>query len=414
MSALPPSIRERILAEGGSVPFARFMELALTDPEAGYYARGARFLGEKGDFTTAPRRVAAFNRAIGRFLADLIDVIPKGPVTVVEVGAGEGDLAAGVLEWWATTRPDLRDRVTYLVDDVSEASRRRPAGALGVAATGGWCTGIWGESTREGRPETAAERGSSADPGTDTGTGIVVTNELFDALPVHVVDVRGETPVEAWVEVETSLGDRSGVVELWKELSPEAARELEAIAPGCSAEEVRALTVGGFLELRPVAGALLDRWSGWYEDLAVLTIDYGDWPAGPTAGTPPPAPGDSDGVTRLFADRHRRSLRGYYRHHVTRDPYQYVGRQDLTADVDFRALALHGEARGFETVLFTTLAAFLRTAGAAEDVRPESKGGKRYTLQADIDEAPLVGLLDADGLGGLFKVMLQVKEKDGS
>ncbi|MHB0981532.1 MAG: SAM-dependent methyltransferase [Thermoleophilia bacterium] len=370
MSALPPSIRERILAKGGSVPFARFMELALTDPEAGYYARGARFLGEKGDFTTAPRRVPAFNRAIGRFLADLIDVIPTGPVTVVEVGAGEGDLAAGVLEWWAAARPDLRDRVTYLVDDVAEASRRRQAAALGAVATGGWRTGIRGESPREGRPVTAAERGPWADPGVDTATatatatGIVVTNELFDALPVHVVDVRGETPVEAWVEVETGLGDRSGVIELWKELSPEAARELEAIAPGCSVEEVRALTAAGFLELRPAAVALLDRWSGWYEDLAVLTIDYGDWLAGPTAGTPSPAPGDPEGVTRASPDLHRRSLRGYYRHHVTRDPYQYVGRQDLTADVDFRALALHGEALGFEPVLYTTLAAFLRAAGA--------------------------------------------------
>ncbi len=416
MSALPPSIRDHILAEGGSVPFARFMELALTDPEAGYYARGARFLGEKGDFTTAPRRVPAFNRAIARFLADLIDVIPAGPVTVVEVGAGEGDLAAGVLEWWAATRPDLRDRVTYLVDDVAEASRRRQAAALGAAAAGGWRTGIRGESPREGGPVTGAERGPSADPGVGTAaaTGIVVTNELFDALPVHVVDVRGETPLEAWVEVETGPGDRSGVIEAWKELSPEAARELGAIAPGCSVEEVRALTVGGFLELRPAAGALLERWSGWYEDLAVLTIDYGDWPAGPTAGIPPPAPGDPDGATRLVANLYRRSLRGYYRHHVTHDPYQYVGRQDLTADVDFRALALHGEVLGFEPVLYTTLAAFLCAAGATEGVRRESRGGEGYTLQADIDDAPLAGLLDADGLGGLFKVMLQVKEKDGS
>ncbi|MHB8868915.1 MAG: class I SAM-dependent methyltransferase, partial [Thermoleophilia bacterium] len=122
MSALPPSISRQILAEGGSVPFARFMELALTDPDAGYYTRGCGFLGEKGDFTTAPRRVPAFNRAVARFLADLIDVIPTGPVTVVEVGAGEGDLGAGVLEWWEAARPDLRERVTYLVDDVAEVS----------------------------------------------------------------------------------------------------------------------------------------------------------------------------------------------------------------------------------------------------------------------------------------------------
>lgn len=395
MSALPPSIVRQILAEGGSVPFARFMELALTDPDAGYYTRGPGFLGEKGDFTTAPRRVPAFNRAVARFLADLIDVIPTGPVTVVEVGAGEGDLGAGVLDWWETTRPDLRDRVTYLVDDVAETSRRRQAAALGRAAAAQWRTGIWED-------ERAA------------GTGIVVSNELFDALAVHLVDLRGETPLEAWVEVDEAPEGQALATEVWKDLSPAAARELEVITAGCSLEEARALTAAGLLELRPAGRTLLERWAGRHEDLAVLTIDYGDWLAGPGAGLPPAAPGDQAGVTRLSGDLHRRSLRGYYRHQVTHDPYCHVGRQDLTADVDFRALALHGEALGFETVLFTTLADFLRAAGAGEDLRSGSRAGEGYSLEIDAEDAPLAALLDPGGLGGWFKVMLQVRESEDS
>lgn len=422
MQILPPSIRDRILSEGGSVPFARFMGLALTDADAGYYTRGAGFLGEKGDFTTAPRRVPAFSRAVARFLADLIDVIPAGPVTVIEVGAGEGDLAAGVLGWWEAERPDLRDRVTYLVDDVTEASRRRQAAALVAATRTGWRTGVAAESGAAAAPGVAPEPGSAAalgiaaEPGAVACTGVVISNELFDALPVHVVDVRGEVPLEAWVELVPvpGPGDDFRPREVWKELSPEAARELAFIAPGCSTEEVRALTVAGFLEVRPAAGALLERWAGWYDDLAVLTVDYGDWLTGPTAAVPPPAPGDLEGVTCLRADVHRRSLRGYYRHFVTHDPYQHVGRQDLTADVDFRALSLHGVDHGFEPVLFTTLATFLHAAGVSDDVRTKGGPGGDYTLETDMEDAPLVSLLDAEGLGGLFKVLLQVRERDGA
>lgn len=450
MSALPSPIRERILAEGGCVPFARFMDLALTDPDAGYYARSVGFLGEKGDFTTAPRRVPAFNRAVARFLADLIDVIPAGPVTVVEVGAGEGDLGAGVLDWWTATRPDLRDRVTYLVDDVAEALRRRQHGALGPAVADGWRAGVRGEDLSaggSGRVHGGVTPGPSAGgaaTGAVTGTGIVVSNELFDALPVHVVDVRGDPAREAWVRVEEGPEGRGGVAESWEALSSGAARELEAIAGGCSVDEMRGFTAAGFLELRPGSRALLERWAGWCEDLAVLTIDYGDWLAGPGASQPPPAPGDAVGTTRLAGDLHRRSLRGYYRHHTTNDPYVHVGRQDLTADVDFRALALHGEDLGFEVVLYTTLAAFLRAAGAEEELRisgpgatgprapglsdevrgsagpgaagPEAAGpgAAGYSLAADVEDGPLAALLDPDGLGGLFKVMLQVKEGVGS
>jgi SAM-dependent MidA family methyltransferase len=87
-----------------------------------------------------------------------------------------------------------------------------------------------------------------------------------------------------------------------------------------------------------------------------------------------------------------------------------VGRQDLTADVDFRALALHGAGLGFECVFYAPLASFLRAAGAGEELPGADGHEEAYSLESDIRATPLASLLDPDGLGGLFKVMLQVRD----
>lgn len=380
--------------EGGSVTLARFMELALTDPEAGYYTRADRFLGESGDFTTAPRKAPAFNRSVARFLADLIDTIPGGRVIVVEVGAGEGDLASGVLSHWMDTRPDLRERVSYRVDDVGERLLRRQAGALQDAVEGGWDAGLW--------------RARSDD--TAGAVGLVVSNELLDALPVHLLDVRGSEPREAWVTLRAGSGGDFALFEEWRDLSAEAAAELTVVAPGRSADGLRTVSADGFIELRPAARGFLQEWSRRFEELAVLTVDYGDWPAGPEDEGPPPAPGGESVSASVPTDLHRRSLRAYLRHQVSRDVLCNVGRQDLTADVDFRALALHGAALGYECVFYAPLASFLRATGAGEELPGAGGIPQRYSLDADIRAAPLASLLDVDGAGGLFKVMLQVRD----
>ena len=374
---------------------ARFMELALTDPEAGYYTRADRFLGESGDFTTAPRKAPAFNRAVARFLADLVDTIPHKRVVLVEVGAGEGDLAEGVLRHWRDTRPDLRARVAYRVEDVGEGLLRRQMGALGTAIEAGWDAGVW-------------EHGATS---FNDAVGLVVSNELLDALPVHLLDVRGPAPREAWVTLGAEDGGEGAEpVEEWRNLSAVAAEELALVARGLSAADLRAVSADGYMELRPAVRGLLEEWSSRFEELAVFTVDYGDWMAGPGDESPPPAPGAAGVSPSASTDLHRRSLRGYLHHQVTRDVLHNVGRQDLTADVDFRALALHGAALGFECVFYAPLASFLRAAGAAEELPGAGGREEPYSLEADIRAAPLASLLDEDGLGGLFKVMLQVRD----
>lgn len=398
MSSLPPSIRRRMQEEGGSVTLARFMDLALTDPEAGYYTGADRFLGEGGDFTTAPRKAPAFNRAVARFLGDLIDSIPHGRVVVVEVGAGEGDLAAGILGHWTDTRPDLKERVSYRVDDVGEGLLRRQLGALETAIEAGWDAGVW-------------ERDSTDTRG---AVGLIVTNELFDALPVHLVDVRDPVPREAWVTLREAPDGGAEPAEEWRGLSAAAEGELALVAPGRSGESLGAVSADGFMELRPAVRGLLEEWSGRFDELAVFTVDYGDWLVGPGDELPPPPPGEAP-VAGAPTDRHRRSLRGYVRHQATHDVYRNVGRQDLTADVDFRALALHGDRLGYECVFYAPLASFLRAAGAGGELPGAGAGAgglsEPYSLDADIRAAPLASLLDPNGVGGLFKVMLLVREK---
>ena len=375
--------------------FSRFMELALTDPEAGYYTRADHFLGESGDFTTAPRKAPAFNRAVARFLADLVDTIPHERVVVVEVGAGEGDLAEGVLAHWTETRPDLRARVSYRVEDVGEALLRRQTDALRTAIEAGWDAGVW----------------EQVDTSFTDAVGLVVSNELLDALPVHLLDVRGPEPREAWVTLRgEGGGEGAEPVEEWRDLSAAAATELAMVAPGRPASGLRALSADGFIELRPAVRGLLQEWSSRFEKLAVFTVDYGDWLAGPGDESPPPAPGAESVSLSARTDLHRRSLRGYLHHQATRDVLSNVGRQDLTADVDFRALTLHGAEFGFECVFYAPLASFLRAAGAGQELPGADGFEEPYSLESDIRAAPLASLLDQDGLGGLFKVMLQVRD----
>lgn len=386
VTSLPSTIADAIRAAGGRVTFARFMELALTDPEAGYYTREGLALGPRGDFTTAPHAVPAFNRALARLVAQVVDAMPAGPVLVVEVGAGEGDLAAGMQATWEAERPDLRGRVVYRTVDVGGGLRRRQQQALAEAVHVGWDMAVCADFPVP----------SAWPPGRAPGCAVVVSNELFDALPVHRIDVGGDEPREAWVRVDE--GASAGLREEWGDLSPEAAAEFATIFRTSDTSVVcavaRALTRDGMVELRPAARELLETWVSAYPDICVVTIDYGDRMAG------------LGGAGRL----HGRTLRGYLHHRATGDPYQAVGRQDLTADVDFRALHIHGEEVGLECILFATLGAFLRGMGGVEEAETLSCAATD-DLDSDIAATALGALLDDAGLGGEFKIMVQVGER---
>lgn len=388
MIGVPSSIARAVRAAGGRVTFARFMELALTDTESGYYTCGKPLLGPHGDFTTAPHKVPAFNRALSRLVAQLVDAMPLGLVLVADVGAGEGDLAAGMLAAWDSERPELRERVVYRTVDLSDPLRVMQEKALSAATEAGWDAAACGDFPHP----------SMWSAGAAPASAVVIGNELFDALPVHRVDVRGAAPREAWVRLRDSelvTGPRSAKFEEeWGDVSVDAAAEFESLFGAGDPMSVRSLTRDGAVELRPAVRSLLAGWVSAYPDICVISVDYGDRMAGP-------------GVAGRL---HGRTLRGYLHHQTTNDPYQAVGRQDLTADVDFRALDLHGETLGLECVLFASLSAFLRGMGGLEEARCLGEAATD-SLADDMAATALRALLDDDGPGGEFKIMVQVGER---
>jgi SAM-dependent MidA family methyltransferase len=419
----PASIAEVVAAEGGEVTFARFMELALTHPTLGYYSRAERLLRHGGDFNTAPGLSPFFNKTLARLVTEVADAslttLPDGaggPAAVVELGGGEGQLAAAVLAFWNEERPEFRERIAYRVVEVGAGLRQKQEQAAAPWAAGGWDVG-WGRDL--------AEACAGVRP------VVIVGNEFLDALPVHLVRVAGGSLSEAYVKVTPRSPEGAGrgplgtghlgIEQIWGPLTDETEAEIESLFGPLDVQLLRALSDDGFLEVFPALGGLMEQVATVMPSGSLVNVDYGEWfPGIAHCGQPWGLEG-----RRL----RRRTVRGYFKHQMIADPLVRPGSQDLTADVDFAALDLRGRERGFETVLFTTLTAFLRGGGAQAELEalrallprggpgdePPAGGAPATGEAADVLEADrqatvLANLLDATDLGGAFKLMVQVRE----
>ena len=352
-SALAARIREEIAARGGTMPFSRFMELCLYAPGLGYYRNATPIFGPEGDFVTAPEISEAFGACVARQVAQVLERVPDG--AVVEVGAGSGRLAARMLHALHALGLDP----PYLVLEPSAELRRRQARHLreqGFEARVRWLDDF---------PE----------PGL---RGAVVANEVIDALPASRLEVTGGTLREAHV------GCRDGAFRLeWRAPSPALAGAWEAIRRDLEAP----LPPGYVCEVHLAAPVWVRTMAARLARGLVLLIDYG-YPR-----------------RELYhPDRRTGTLACHYRHRVHYDPFFRPGLQDLTAHVDFTALARAGEAAGLEVAGFTTQAEFLIATGLLEQGARLAPGSERYlrfaqevkrlTLPAEMGEAVKVLALD--------------------
>lgn len=302
------AIRAALVAAGGAIPFARFMAMALYHPAYGYYARGRGTPGRAGaDFLTAPETSSFFGRCLAVQVAECWQRCgaPR-QFHLWEPGAGAGTLAATLVDALAELDPAAHAAMTYWLDDLSPA------------------TGTPRPRTTRGRPP----------PGF---TGVVLTNEFVDALPVHRVRRAGETLEEEYVVWDAGAGAfalRWGVLST-PDLVGEGAIPL---AEG----HIGDVSLAASEWLRAVAARLARGY--------VITIDYGD---------------TADALARpgRFPEG---SLMCYHRHTANREPLCRVGWQDMTAHVDFTALARAGAAAGLVTLGLTTQAAFLASLGLGE------------------------------------------------
>ena len=387
------------------------MEIALTHPGLGYYSRADRLLRHGGDFSTAPAISPFFNQTLARLVTELVDASLAAATidrpSVVELGGGEGHLAEGILRYWHNERPELREKIAYRVLEVGAGLQRRQAAAVDEFGAAGWDIG-WGTDLDEACAGTRPV--------------VIVGNEFVDAMPVHLVAVGGDGLREAYVQLTPpSLG------QAWGELSAAAAAEIELLFGTLDPRRLSALTEDGILEIFPGLGGLTRMVATVMPSGSFVNIDYGEWFPGL------PQVGERWGLEGRT--KRRRTIRGYFKHQMVLDPLARAGRQDLTADVDFAALDLHGRQVGLETVLFTTLAAFLRGGGAEGELQALRAAAATATasaetvaaaatppdaavpaaatadpLEADRQATVLQNLLDERDLGGAFKLMVQVKE----
>ncbi len=348
-------IRDEIAA-GGPLTFARFIELALYHPGHGYYADVRPRAGRSGDFLTAAESHPIFGWALARQVAEVAERLGRPDRFVIrEHGAGSGALAVAILEGLRLEDPALAASVRY--QPVETTERRTEAVATRLEAAG------------------LADR---LEPAEGPVVGVVLANELLDALPTHRV-VGG--PDGTLRELFVGLGPDGALADVVGEPSiPALADRLEdegiRLAPGQRAEVCLALAAWV-----AAAAASLERG-------VLLLVDYGH-----------PATDLYDPVRRRDG-----TLRAYVRHRVHADPYRHLGRQDLTAHVDLTALERAANTAGLVPLGSTTQAEFLAGLGTGE-LLAAFESDPATDLQASLEaRAALRRMLDP-AVSGRFRVV---------
>jgi SAM-dependent MidA family methyltransferase len=350
-------IRHEIAAQGGSIPFSRFMELALYAPGLGYYSAGARKFGPDGDFITAPEIGPIFAACIAESVAPVLRQLggePQGrPRVFLELGGGSGAFAEVALQRLLELDA-LPDR--YLILEPSADLRERQR-----------------ERLSQRLPPLLAQLVDWPDgPLPGEWDGVLFANEVIDALPTPRFAIQGGDVQEEHVAVVD--GQFTGVLRPADAFLANAVRHLEASLGHRFQEGYRS-------EVLPQLPYWVQAVSGGLRRGAMLFVDYGH----PRAEL-------------YLPDRRDGTLRAYYRHRMHDRPLLWPGLQDLTASVDFTALAEAGVAAGFDFAGYCTQASYLLgngLAGALERIERLHDAGvqqrrrnevKRLTLPSEMGE----------------------------
>jgi SAM-dependent MidA family methyltransferase len=353
---LKAHIRAAIAANAGWIPFSRYMDLALNTPGLGYYAAGATKLGIAGDFVTAPEMTPLFAQALAAQVAAILAATQRREI--VELGGGSGRLAADLLAA-LDARDALPSRYAILEPSPDLARRQRETLARDAPAHIGRVAWI------ETLPESI--------------DGAVIANEVLDAVPVTVVARRGDT----WLERGVGWDDARSTF-AWIDRPADA--RLAAVAAA------RYPAQGDYAsEINPAAEALVGDIGRRITGGASLWIDYG-FPA----------------AEYYHPQRAEGTLMCHYRHRAHDDPFAWTGLSDITAHVDFTAMADAGERAGLAVAGFAAQAPFLIGCGVldllAATGAPESPA---YIRAA----AMVQKLLAPSEMGELFKVLALTKSE---
>jgi SAM-dependent MidA family methyltransferase len=359
---LTERVRTVIAQAGGWISFEQFMRLALYEPGLGYYSAGARKFGAAGDFITAPEVAPVFSRCLGVQCAEVLGTLAADDAVILELGAGSGVMAAHLL---AELERCEALPAEYWILDVSADLRERQRETLADAVP------------------RLLDRVRWLDTLPESFCGVVVANEVIDALPVERFAIRGE-------EINAlGVTSQHGRLEYAEARAPvslnEAVRRIES-------DLGRLLPNGYVSEVCPALAPWLASIGERMRRGVMLFIDYG--------------------LPRreyYSAERIDGTLLCHFRHRFHEDPFVRLGLQDITAWVDFTAVAEAAAAARMQVAGYTTQAHFLIGCGIADFIADvtDLDIAERVNLSRQI----MVLTLPAE-MGERFKVIALAKGYD--
>ncbi len=348
--ALHQLIANEIEAQCGPISFARYMELALYAPQLGYYSGGSAKLGKDGDFTTAPEITPLFGATLAHAAADLMaQSVPQ----LLEFGAGTGKLAHDILSELAASGVIVE---RYAIVELSGELRARQEQALRDFPQVVWL-----------------------DQFPAAFSGVVIGNEVLDAMPVHLV----QKTADGWREVGVGMSAQQFVF-LEQDCPPALLQQIHRQIP-----DADVLPLGYLTEVHVTAAGFMRSLAQTLcagDGAAAILIDYG-FPA----------------HEYYVKQRSQGTLMCHYRHRSHIDPFYLPGLQDITAHVDFTAMAQVAVEGGLALLGYTSQAAFLLDAGIGDLLlRTDPADAMRYLPQANVVQK----LLSPAEMGELFKVLI--------
>lgn len=354
-------IHTEISSNGGIIPFSRYMELALYTPRLGYYSGGSAKLGADGDFTTAPEMSSLFGASLAQLAQQLFT---QTNPEIMEFGAGSGKLAFDILTECQQSQIPLK---RYFIVELSGELRARQEERLKDFPQVVWLTSM----------PTAF-------------SGVVLGNEVLDAMPVELVCKSAQGWKRLGVSTESSTTSSDLTLKL-VEMHESDAQITAMLAQIPNAEE---LPIGYMSEVHPieigfmrsVAAMLLAGKTVTGQGGVAIWLDYG-FPA----------------HEYYLPQRDQGTLMCHYRHHAHSDPFYLPGLQDITAHVDFTAIASAGVNAGLDLLAYTSQAGFLLSCGITQILsRIPVEDSQRYLPASNAVQK----LLSPAEMGELFKVLI--------
>lgn len=352
-------IRAELNAHAGWIDFARYMEMALYAPGLGYYAAGATKFGAEGDFVTAPELSPLFGRTLALQIAP---ILRQTRGDLLELGAGSGKLAVDVL--MELERQHALPSRYYILDLSADLQSRQ-------------------RETLATKAPHLVDRVAWLSTLPPAFSGVILANEVLDALPVHCVQWTDQQFFERGVAWD---GSRL----IWQSRECQVGPLWQAAQSLMSNGQTAALPYTSEINLN--APALVHTLAATLTCGAMIFIDYG-FPQ----------------REYYHPQRHMGTLRAHYRHHALDDPFWLPGLCDLTAHVDFSALAQAASQSGLQLAGYTSQASFLMHAGITEllmQTPPDNAAA--YLPQANAVQR----LISSAEMGELFKVIAFTRNLD--